>query len=123
MPEMADRRAASTYFDGICGDSVGGLDESLAPKPHIRVVVDQLPARFNEGDRRGTGEGQAALAEDGFEQVKKIGGRHDSPCCLIFFHPLRNKFFLLWSETAFIIVFMIRKFVLVHWSNLQAQRP
>jgi hypothetical protein len=51
------------------------FDEPLAPVPDIGIIVDQLLARFHECDGRGAEERNAALAEDFFERVKKIGWR------------------------------------------------
>jgi hypothetical protein len=54
------------------------LDESLAPCPHVGIVRDQLPARFDEGDGGGAGEGDAVILEEGFERAKKVSGSQES---------------------------------------------
>ncbi len=63
---------SSRHLDGA------RLDKSLAPIPHVGIVRDQLPARFDEGDGGGAGERDAAMLEDGFEGAKKVSGSQES---------------------------------------------
>src|SRR5579883_563192 len=65
-----------SHLGGRLHDATLAFRDSLAPVPHIWIVVDQLPTAFHESDGRGAGEGYAALLQNGFEHVEEISWRH-----------------------------------------------
>ena len=44
----------------------GRLSKAIRPIPHVGIVSNRPPARFNEGDGGGAGESNAAMLEDRF---------------------------------------------------------
>ena len=51
--------AASSHLDSR-GDGGLRLGDPLAPIPHVRIIVDKLPAGFDEADGRGPVKGHGA---------------------------------------------------------------